>query len=362
MTILEIHMHCKRTQMLRKPLLFSVGLILAVLLALGACGGSAKKSSVGSPEPFIGQIKWLRFNATGAMTMRELYDPAHKAYVVYAAGPNGTLGDADDVVANYTTYTFQVVGGKTFALRAVNYVAASDPANPTGDGIWFTTDDQVGSYSDFEVLQTSNGPVAYVKASFSAPTGAGGDGVWFNTDDVATSRKQYTLVSGLLTEEVTTDDVGNHTACTRHTFDTTFTTVPVTHDYWTPGTDGVCFTGADDVMTSYFTQSLNADGDYVVNVPNTAGADGIWKNADDVAGTFSVYNYSAPHTLSFADYMAPGVDLKAGTADDVCNSRSLNFVSDPATNSWSNDNFASANGICGDADDWLSWQRAFGPY
>ncbi len=233
--------------------------------------------------------------ACGAWTIRTL-----------AAGPDGVLGNADDVESGYSVLDFDAQGRVS---------KESTFSGPGADSKWETADDDVTSVQHLVIVSASEGNAL-------TSTGAGPDGVWGTSDDVIGARTWFQF-----------DGQGRHV---------------VEHDYTSAGADGVWGT-SDDVMDRWFHVAYGVGGSLLqelqfVNpgpdqIPDTtddpaaslttrfhdrgtfadnAGPDGTWGTSDDHIDGRYTYDFASNGAITRATlFTSPGPDGVWGTSDDV---------------------------------------------
>ena len=204
----------------------------------------------------------------------------------YAAGADGKLGTADDVVSGI----FEI--DRDAARREIAYWSFDSAG---ADGRWETSDDHVVS------LSTNTLEGSWI-AETDTHDGAGADGQWNTADDVITRIQRYEHdARGRLVRSVELDPGPDHRAGT-----------------------------ADDAVIDYSTQAYDAQDQYGLHVfydakgldgvvgtaDDGAGPDGVWFTADDVPYAYYTRTYQAG-AASGASYSSPGADHVWMTADDV---------------------------------------------
>ncbi len=180
------------------------------------------------------------------------------------------------IIQSYSTFEYQL----SQRTRRLRYIT------PGTDGIWFNSDDEIGSYVEFNALK--NG----IQTNSILYTGAGPDLIWLTEDD---------LVRFYRTDASDSADGAIGSAA-----------------YVKPGIDAEWFT-SDDELRWTTAQTTNADGAEEWIQYSDPGADGDWFTSEDnLVGHFSIQTFntqglSDQHTF----YRSPGPDLIRFTADDA---------------------------------------------
>jgi hypothetical protein len=235
--------------------------------------------------------------------------------VVYAPGPDGLYGTADDAVVGYDQVYFQAGGDSSHDAW---YFGAA-PAGP--DGLWFTADDVPAGYW--------TQPGSTYGWSIHEP---GPDGVWFTADDPIYDWEQFGTSAGGQATNVLYDG---------------------------PGPDGQWFTG-DDVIEGYYLRSLDANGAETRRLTYVGpGPDGSWFTADDElsGGGYWTAEYSLGNTRWASwdrqvSYVGPGPDGVWLTADDAIGScRAHIFAEDSEYWTTETTTAPGEDGACFTADD-----------
>jgi hypothetical protein len=295
-------------------------------------------------------------DANGRVTSRTHYehdasgDPT--ARVTYRPGPDGVIGTGDDQIAGWvsivhptgsTTRTITYSGPGTDSiwrtaddvvanyddtvLRATGLVRLLSYAGPGGDGRWFTADDRASSMADYTYTSSSvrfmilaPGPdglfdtaddalqawfeLWYTDTDHTEPNqvsydGPGRDGIWLTADDHISSYGTNRYSAGGLVIEMLLHGTGpdgqpntaDDTVTIRYAYDLdpqgeqTRTIV-----YLDPGADGMWGTGDDPVFR--YDESTFVDGHLSSTGHFTVGPDGQPFTADDVKGSFELYDPS----------------------------------------------------------------------
>ncbi|MCE9573391.1 MAG: Ig-like domain-containing protein [Deltaproteobacteria bacterium] len=196
------------------------------------------------------------------------------ASVTHTAGPDATLGTADDGIARIGVRIPTATG-----VESVQHTGAGP------DGMWRTADDVITGRSAYVI-----GASGY---EISRNYTAGPDGIWATADD--------TVASFLVI-----DHDAQHRAIAFKSYDA--------------GPDGLALT-ADDKVTSYSTDAFSDDWNRVAISYSGPGADGVWFNGDDKFNGITRYEFDGRGALTALTSLAAGADGLPATADDVTTSQ-----------------------------------------
>ena len=267
--------------------------------------------------------------------------PACGSWIVrgLSAGPDGVLGNGDDVESGYSRMDFDAQGrvskDSTFSgpgadakwetadddITSLQRLVIASPTEgnaltstgPGADGVWGTSDDVVGARVWFQFDGQGR---RVVEHEFS---GAGNDGVWGTPDDVIERWYRVTYgVRGSLYQELQFTDPGPDQLPDTSDDPAAILTTRF-HDRGTfadnAGPDGTWGT-SDDHLDGRYTYDFASSGAITrATLYDTPGPDGVWGTSDDVIG--GLVKLSCSGNALGELLMAPGPDGVLGTSDDV---------------------------------------------